>query len=199
MKNYITTSLLLLLFACTTLLGQSNYQIESGEITIKGTSNIHDWESTNSAITVNGNFLTNDSQLKNIQQLKVVIPVKKIISSKGSIMDKKTWKALKYQDHPNITYTLTEIQSIENNGQNFLIKASGNLTIAGHTNPIELTATANFKTNRTIEIRGEKALKMTDFKVDPPTALLGTLTTGDDVTIEYNIVLTENSNISSAN
>ena len=38
-----------------------------------------------------------------------------------------------------------------------------------------------------INIKGEKTLKMSDFDVKPPTALLGTLKTGNDITIKFNL------------
>ena len=40
-----------------------------------------------------------------------------------------------------------------------------------------------------VEISGSKKLKMTDYNIDPPTALMGTMTTGDEVEIEFRIVL----------
>ena len=36
-----------------------------------------------------------------------------------------------------------------------------------------------------ITLIGEKKFKMTDFKIDPPKALFGTITTGDDITIKF--------------
>jgi hypothetical protein len=41
----------------------------------------------------------------------------------------------------------------------------------------------------TIRTTGRLALKMTDFGVDPPTALLGTLRTGDEVTVYFDVTV----------
>jgi len=43
--------------------------------------------------------------------------------------------------------------------------------------------------NGDIEFSGTKKLRMTDYKVDPPTAMLGALTTGDEVILQFKVVL----------
>ena len=37
-------------------------------------------------------------------------------------------------------------------------------------------------------LEGKKALKMTDYNIEPPKALLGTITTGDDIEVHFNTV-----------
>jgi hypothetical protein len=41
-------------------------------------------------------------------------------------------------------------------------------------------------TNNNVTFTGKKTIKMTEFEVEPPTALLGTIKTGDEVTISFN-------------
>jgi hypothetical protein len=43
-----------------------------------------------------------------------------------------------------------------------------------------------------IQIKGSKKVKMTDFNISPPTAMLGTLKTGDEVTISFTLVMAVN-------
>ena len=38
-----------------------------------------------------------------------------------------------------------------------------------------------------IVFRGELTLKMSDYEISPPTALMGTIKTGDEVTIRFSI------------
>ena len=40
-----------------------------------------------------------------------------------------------------------------------------------------------------ITFNGSKKLKMTDYGIKPPTALLGTMTTGDEVEIVFQVTL----------
>jgi len=67
------------------------------------------------------------------------------------------------------------------------VVATGNLTIAGSTNSIELPFNLNINGGKVL-LEGKKALKMTDYNIDPPKALLGTITTGDEIEVHYNTV-----------
>lgn len=153
------------------------------KLEVLGTSSLHDWEEVATEMT--GSAIINlDNGQPDIESLKFNVPVKALKSDHGG-MDKNTYEALKSNKHPNIYYELKEVKSIEKNGQDYSLKTSGNLTIAGETKNIEMTVTSKTAGN-TISFSGKVNIKMTDFKVDPPTALLGTVKTGDDITIQFN-------------
>jgi polyisoprenoid-binding protein YceI len=111
-------------------------------------------------------------------------------------MDKKTMKALKEEEYPNIEYSLLSFGDVVKTDNNFTAKATGNLSVAGTTKKVSLNITGTQLKNGNIEITGSKDMKMTDFNIDPPTALLGTMRTRDEITIEFKIVL-DNHNIES--
>lgn len=104
-------------------------------------------------------------------------------------MDNKTWEALKSETHPTITYQLASVKSIEKTAAGYQIKASGKLTIAGETRTVDMTVDAKVLADGSVQFSGSKSLKMTEFNMTPPTALLGTLKTGDEVTIVFNVTL----------
>lgn len=184
MKKRVSILILLLSFVYTITYGQSTYQA-SGEsdMVVKGTSTLHDWEVNAEKINASGEIKLNSNTIESISSFKLIIPVESIKSeSKG--MDDKMYDALKSEDHPNITFKLNKIQAISSTQ----IKALGYLTIAGTTKQVVLIA--NYKVeNGKIIIKGSKDLKMTDYNVDPPTAVFGTIRSGDEVTIAYNLVL----------
>ncbi|MDI3521447.1 MAG: hypothetical protein PWR04_1435, partial [Anaerophaga sp.] len=64
-----------------------------------------------------------------------------------------------------------------------------NLTIAGETKPIEIALNANISPQKEVSVSGETTLKMTDFDVEPPTVMFGTIKTADEVTINFNLTL----------
>lgn len=57
----------------------------------------------------------------------------------------------------------------------------GKLTIAGKTKLTDLVATLTYNAgNKTFNCTGTKKLKMSEYGVKPPTAMMGTIKTGDD-------------------
>lgn len=169
--------------------GQNSYRVSAYNMVVKGTSNLHDWESAVKEVRANATLLTDAGGLNSIQALYVEIPVRSIKSSKGSIMDGKTYDALKANDYANITYRLERINGINKKNGGFDLNASGYLTIAGATNKVDLYVQGRIGGDGSITFSGSKKLKMTDYKIKPPTALLGSLTTGDEVEIVFQVTL----------
>jgi polyisoprenoid-binding protein YceI len=158
-------------------------------LVIKGTSNLHDWEETGKEVRGNGTFTTEAGELKAINSLWVEVPVKSIKSTKGSVMDNKTYDALKADKHPNITYKLDKVSGLTKKGSSYDINASGTLTIAGTAKKTDLYVQGKVGGDGSLTFNGSKKLKMTDFGIKPPTALMGTMTVGDEVEIVFSVTL----------
>ncbi len=158
-----------------------NVEPDKASMTVSGTSSLHDWESTvedfshTASITVEGN------KLSKINQLEFTVIVKSIKSGKGG-MDKKTYEALREADYPTISYIL--ISAIPKSGN--IVSSTGELTIAGKKRQIDMEVNYEIYPG-IIEFRGELTLKMSDYEISPPTALMGTIKTGDEVTIRFSI------------
>lgn len=158
-------------------------------VTVRGTSSLHDWESKAEKIECTASFILANNALSDVKDVLIKIPVKSIKSSKGKVMDNKTWEAFHYEKHPLITFVLTDRQI--NASQNS-IKVTGDLTMAGVTKQIEFTVTYKVLPDGDLQVSGSKRLKMTEFKMEPPTAMMGTIKVGDEITIAFQIVLTPN-------
>lgn len=157
---------------------------QNSTLTILGTSSLHDWEIT--AEQQEGSIKVESSENFAILDLVMSFDVEKLSSGKSG-MDKNTRKALNYKNYPTIDFKLKSIKSITKNSTGYDVVVLGNLTIAGTTKTIQLDFDL-VQSNNSIKLTGEKALKMTTFNVEPPTALLGTITTGDDITIKFNTI-----------
>lgn len=175
------------LLSVTTLTGQDHYITKSNKSTVSGTSSLHEWTSEIREVKFSGDLKINNNVLEGIQNVTVEVPVTSIVSSKGSIMDNKTYDALKSKANPKITFTLTKVNNITPAGSEFTANVSGNLTVAGVTKPVTLEA--KLKVGATVEVNLNYALKMTTFGITPPVALLGTLKTGDEVKLKFNVIL----------
>ena len=164
---------------------QTNYKLANAELSVSGTSSLHDWTMTSNSASGSAIFTTDGATLKSIQNLNVSMKAETLKSGKGG-MDDNTYKALKTKKNPDIKFTLKEVKSIAKKGNNYLVEAVGILSIAGESKTITVQGQAS-PTDGTLKITGSKKFKMTDFGVDPPTALLGTIKTGDDITINFNL------------
>jgi polyisoprenoid-binding protein YceI len=188
----------LLLFAFTGLLSlpaeaQMNYRSTNVfSAKILGTSTLHDWEmrspSGNCSCTI---VLDANNRIIGVNSLSFAIKVESFVSE-HKLMNTKTYEALKSDKFPNITYTLTSATVTQVNATTSLIKTKGKLTIAGVTKDAEIDAyCAVSAADQSITCKVVKKMKMSDFNVKPPVVLMGTIKTGNDISIEFNFKLTK--------
>ena len=168
--------------------------VENATMTITGTSTIHDWTSDVTAVqgsmTLDGKLLTRGSIKKGdkIKAMSIIIPVKSIISPRGATMDKKTYAALKSEEHPNIVFTLTDnkVSSVE--GKAFNVAAKGDLNIAGITQPVEMDVEGRLTDQGGYWFKGSEKLNIKDYNMEPPSAMFGQIVTGEEVEINFEVV-----------
>ncbi|MEO8769414.1 MAG: YceI family protein [Ferruginibacter sp.] len=167
--------------------GQSKYQSSAFEIKLTGTSNLHDWEMKAISGTSDASFVVEKDKVISVSKLNFSLPAKNLKSGHNA-MDKNTYKALKTDSNPTISFVLVSATVISSGGNNYKLNCVGKMTIAGVTNQTDLAASGIYNpANKTFTITGIKKMKMTDYNVTPPKALLGTLKTGNDISIAYNI------------
>lgn len=167
------------------VMGQKAYKIAptGNKILVKGTSNLHDWDSNTDQ--VNGDMMADvdGNVIKQFKNVSIKIPVNSIKSGK-SLMDSKTMEALNNVKFPLISFQSSAISVKPNN----TVVAAGQLTISGVTKGINITATYSIQKDGSIIFKGIVKLKMTDYSVKPPTYMMGMLKTGDDTEIDFNVI-----------
>lgn len=179
--QYKSFALLLLLFVINPFYAQKTYEAnkEKSKVIIEGTSNIHDWEMYAETLTSSLELASNS--LEDIAAIAFEVPVKGLKSGKNK-MDKNTYEALKEKDHAKIQFKSSLIEF--ENGRHY---ANGDLTIAGITKqvkiPFEIT-----KDNNNLILQLAYEINMLDYNVEPPTAMFGTIRTGDKVTTKINLI-----------
>lgn len=158
------------------------------EMLIKGSSNVHDWQSNVTTVNFSALVLTGEDGHMTITKADVMIPVESIVSEKGKVMDKKTMKAFESELYPNIKFTLLKPVEIVTSAAK-KAEAVGVLNI--HNTKKEITFDLNIKRleDQSLQCSASIPLLMTDFGIDPPTALLGTMKTRNEITIEFVVKL----------
>ena len=176
---------------CTAVVAQTIYQSQELDIRLNGTSNIHDWEMKAVKGTSEAAFNVDASgKITSITRLSFVLPATNL-KSEHTAMDKNTYKALNADKNPNISFVLSSSTVTPTGGNVYQIHCQGKLTIAGKSNQTELIATGKYNpADKSFTVTGVKKMKMTDYNVDPPKALLGTIKTGNDISISYNVKFT---------
>ncbi len=186
MNKTKTQKFLILLFFCGSSLwsvGQVNYkQAADSYVTIAGTSTLHDWTMTSLELNVQASLEASSTGIAQLKSLTVIIPATSLKSAHKA-MDKNAYTALKTDKFKSIQFTVLSA-TIQKN----VVQTSGNLTIAGVTKPVQIEATCS-NNNGTLICTGSKKIKMSDFQVEAPVFMFGTVKTGDEITISFNLPL----------
>ncbi len=155
------------------------------QLSIDGTSSLHDW--TCEVGTVQGTLVSTTEDATAIEQVELVIPID-AIGCKNDTMDRKMRDALKADDHPMITYTFARHDPATTSADGtFSLATTGTLRIAGAEKTVQVTVNGEQLPDGAVRFRGTVPLIMTEFGVTPPKALMGTLKTGDAVTIRFDV------------
>lgn len=101
-----------------------------------------------------------------------------------SAMDKNAYNTLNADAHKTINF---EMMSATVDGQK--INCLGKLTVAGTTREIAVESTYRVLPNGSLLFAGSKTLKMSEYAIEAPTFMFGTVTTGDEITVSFNIEL----------
>ena len=187
------------LVACVTAgaaaVAQAPLAIESGRVTIAGTSNVHAYTASTtkvrvtkarvSAAAAGAGFWDNALKPGVLEAFEIAIPAATLASPKGDL-DKNMYKALKVDECPDITFRLVRFEAKDTAAGT---RAIGMLTIAGVEREVALTITTK-RTVAGLTVQGSVDLLMTDYGVVPPKAMLGMLKTDPKVTITFDTLLT---------
>jgi polyisoprenoid-binding protein YceI len=183
-RVYIFLVIVLLCTAFVKYQPVSYKQFGKSSVVVKGTSTLHDWTMTSDQAACTATFSVSSSGgLENISAVNVSIPTISLKSGKGT-MDKNAYKALQSDQHKTITFLLTSSKVLAGK-----IICNGNLTVAGTTKPVELDVAYENRSG-VLYFKGSKQIKMSDFNVEAPSFMFGTVTTGDEITITFELALT---------
>jgi hypothetical protein len=176
-------------------MSQTSYVLnpENSKMTILGTSSLHDWEMVVMDINCSAKLTTDGKNISGIQDTRFSAISTSIVSD-YKLMDKKTYDALKAEEFSSINFKMIDGEILSVTGDKFNGMVTGYLSIAGQTKEVKVPFSGSLLENGQLKLKGKVDLKMSEFKIDPPTALMGTLKTGDNVSIVYSFELEKSIN-----
>ncbi|OMQ11230.1 YceI family protein [[Flexibacter] sp. ATCC 35103] len=164
---------------------QRNYTVARSSFEVAGTSNVHDWVMKSTEGNVTANLTVIDSKLTDINNLAVTLLAESIKSSKTS-MDDVAYETLDTKTHKNIKYVLKSANKVNETTWNLI----GTYTIAGTSKDYRTVVNVT-ASNGNFTLRGSNQITFADFGMSPPTAALGVVRAGKDLTMIFNITLSE--------
>ncbi|WMN12333.1 YceI family protein [Marivirga salinae] len=177
--------IIMMLFFAPLVYGQQLTVNESNtKLSVDGTSSVHDWTIEAEQFNGKADVKIENNTLQSINSLSFNIPVESLKSGKSG-MDDNTYEALKADDHPVIKYEFRSMDNVKVEGNTTTMSTKGALTIGGVTKIVNMNVKANASDG--VAFSGDITFKMSVFEIDPPTAVFGTIRTGDQVTIKFNV------------
>lgn len=123
---------------------------------------------------------------KAVKAVTLTVPVEKLDCANGT-MNGHMRKALNAEQHKRLVFTLTGYELAGAGPVTGTL--NGTLQINGVTKPITLTARFSEAPNGGLRMVGSYPLTMTDWQVQPPTLMLGTLKVDPVVTVKFDVQL----------
>jgi YceI-like domain len=182
--------------------------LPGGKVRIEGTSSIHDWQVEGRLIggrlETGAGFPCEAGQTvspgKVDAKVDVFIPVRSLKSVEkdgrpySDSMDDIMYGKLLQPTYPRILYHLDELilkEAAHAADAPYVCEAKGELVVAGVTNKVTMSVQITPLGNKKLKITGNTAVKMTDFKIEPPAPkiALGLIKTGDEVKLTFEWVV----------
>jgi polyisoprenoid-binding protein YceI len=174
------------LLAAATIASTLSFQSGS-RVWVEGTSSTRSYRCESPRVDGTAQATTIDlTQLRSVTGAQLTIPVASLDCRNGT-MNGHMRRALKSDEHTNIRFQATSV-ALTPGGNGSAARMTGNLTIAGETRPATLQGTV-VEENGQLRVRGSHNLTMTDFGVQPPSLMMGTMKVHAPVTIGYDVLL----------
>lgn len=171
------------------------------EVEVCGTSTLHDWTARSN--TIKGALVFWEYHRTAVMAadhafpleggqpiaLDFWIPVNSLLSDSDGL-NEQIWNNLDMRDHPVIKFSYTSAKFVSRESAvEVLFEVHGALTINGVRKPQKLRVSVKDPLKSELTITTETKLKMSDFKITPPTFMGGLLKSDDQVRVKVKWVV----------
>jgi polyisoprenoid-binding protein YceI len=156
-------------------------------INLEGTSTLHGWDMESTDTEISASFHMEEGEIQDLNSLSFKLPVRSLTSGRSNL-DRNAYDAVKANQYPDILFTMNDAEVTAIEQETYRVDIQGMLTIAGVTNEANLEATCS-QNGENLVCAGDKEINMTDFGIEPPTFMLGTMRVGEIVNINFTVNL----------
>jgi polyisoprenoid-binding protein YceI len=178
------------------LLAQTLYtpDIEKSKLWIEGSSNVNKFECQArtprgfASVQEGPEITLRDAESENIE-IKLTIEVRSFNCGQ-SRMNRDLNTALQSDRHPEIIFDYERSNILSTNPgtpESYKLEVFGSLTVAGVTKEIRIEAEGIIESENKLRVKGNKVIKMTDFSVEPPVAMLGLVRANDELNVHFDL------------
>jgi hypothetical protein len=126
-------------------------------------------------------------------EVELRIPIK-ALECGNPAMEHDMRKALRAAQYPEIGYRFVRLREARyapaGAAPAFALRVEGEITLAGASRPVSIDVTATQLSPRRFRLRGGLPLRMTDFGIEPPVALLGLIRARDEIWVSVDLEVT---------
>jgi polyisoprenoid-binding protein YceI len=194
--------LALLIAAAPFTLAQETTRFVSGtpsRLVLEGTSNVAAWRC--SGTTLDGQMEVAapldriDALMNGVEEFTLRVPIATLRCGNKQ-MERDMNRALRSASYPAIEFEFAELVGAvrrEGSAGCWKVRIHGVLALAGASRDVTIDVEAERIAGDRIILRARMPLRMTDFRITPPTALFGMIKAGDALTVQFDLVLQKNS------
>ena len=165
----------------------------TSEVSIEGTSSMHAFHCKTNKIMayvdVDPGYTKDLTKIaRPIASVKVNIVVRTLTCGNGQ-MDKNMYSTLDADKNPIIRYTMSGYDILDGSAKPsaFVAKTTGTLVISGQEKVINMKINAERLSDGKATAQGEESVLMTDFGIQPPSFMFGTLKVGNEIKVKFNL------------
>lgn len=162
---------LLVLLTLPILAGES-------QLVLEGSSNLAPWRCRSTIVQIED---------ANLAQFHLRVPVTAFRCGNAK-MERDMYRSLRAETYPSIEFRLTDvIGEVREAGGRYSVE--GTLSLAGATRQVRLDIEAQRIAPDRYRLRARLPLRMTDFRITPPTAMFGVIKARDELSVRFDVVV----------
>lgn len=184
---------LLLMLVVSAVAGAETTQFVAGSasrLVLLGSSNVKDWRC--SGTTLDGRMdVAGEEIIDGIEFFRLRVPVQSLRCGNRQ-MERDMYRALRSEQNPIIDFQFRELIGVVERGLDdgrYRATIAGELSLAGARRRVRVPVEAVRIAPDRFLLRARLGLRMTDFRITPPTALFGMVKAKDDLEVQFDLVL----------